>query len=74
MSGIPALLRDGWKDIGKIFTIAVILDVVYEIVVFKWVYPIQALIIACVLALLPYCIIRGLTTRIASRRTASEKA
>jgi len=69
-----ALLREGWKDIGKIFTIAIILDVIYEIVEFKWVYPIQALIIACVLALLPYCIIRGLTTRIASRRTASEKA
>jgi hypothetical protein len=69
-----ALLRDGWKDIGKIFTIAIILDVIYEIVVYKWVYPIQALIIACVLALIPYLIIRGLTTRIASRSRASEKS
>src|SRR5262249_24955113 len=68
-----ALMRDGWKDIGKVFTIAIILDVIYEIVEFKWVYPIQALIIACVLALIPYIVIRGLTMRIVSRMHKSEK-
>jgi len=68
-----ALMRDGWKDIGKVFTIAIILDVIYEIVEFKWVYPIQALIIACALALIPYLVIRGLTTRIVSRTRKSAK-
>jgi hypothetical protein len=63
-----ALLRHGWGDVKKVFIIAIILDIVYEIAVFHWVYPVQALIIAVVLALFPYLIFRGLTNRIAVSR------
>jgi len=62
------LVRQGWSDIGKVFSIAVALDVVYEIVVFHWVYPVQALIIALVLAMVPYLIFRGFSNRIAASR------
>lgn len=62
------LVRQGWGDIGKVFTIAIVLDVIYEIVVFKWVYPVQALIIATVLALIPYLIFRGLANRLKRAR------
>jgi len=62
------LVRQGWADVGKVFTIAIVLDVIYEIVVYRWVYPVQALLIAIVLALIPYLIFRGLVNRIASRR------
>jgi hypothetical protein len=65
------LFKEGWGDIGKVFTIAIVLDVIYEIVVFRWVYPVQALIMATVLALVPYLIFRGLTTRIAGRKRQS---
>ena len=59
------LLRDGWKDIGKIFVLALILDGVYQIIVLRFFYPGEAILVACVLALVPYLILRGLVTRIA---------
>jgi hypothetical protein len=63
-----SLLRDGWGDVRKVFLIALALDVIYEIVALHWVYPVQALIVAIVLAIIPYLFFRGLTTRIAASR------
>ncbi len=62
------MLRDGWKSIGKVFMIALVLDVVYQIIVLRFVYPGEAIIVALVLAILPYLILRGLVTRIARRK------
>jgi hypothetical protein len=62
------LIRDGWKDIGKLFMAAIIIDVIYELYVFRWIYPGQALVVAMILALPAYLIVRGLTNRIARRR------
>lgn len=61
------LLRRGWKDVGKVFLIAVTLDVVYEVIVYHHVYPVQALLVGFVLAILPYLIVRGPASRIARR-------
>lgn len=63
------LLNSGWNDVRKVFLIALGLEVVYQIVVSRWVYPLQALMVAIILALIPYFIFRGLTTRLAARRT-----
>jgi hypothetical protein len=62
------MLGHGWKDVRKVFIIAFVLDVVYELIVFHWVYPVQALLVAFVLAIVPYAAIRGLVTRIMRRR------
>ena len=59
-----ALLQDGWSDVRKVFLMAVGIDLVYQIVVLRWVYPVQALLIAIVLALLPYLVFRGATNRL----------
>lgn len=59
------MLRDGWRDIAKVFVIAMILDTVYQVIVSRWVYPGEMLVVAIVLAVLPYLISRGLVTRIA---------
>jgi hypothetical protein len=59
------LLRDGWKDVAKIFAMALVLDTVYQIVQLRWVHPLQALIVAFTLAFLPYLLLRGPVTRIA---------
>src|SRR5215831_13708484 len=59
------LLREGWKAVGKIFVIAVIIDVVYQIIAVGWFYPLETLIVAIVLALIPYLIFRGIVNRIA---------
>jgi len=59
------LLRQGLADVGKVFIVAVILDLTYEAIVYRWMYPGQALIVAAVLAFIPYLLIRGPVTRIA---------
>ncbi len=54
------LLREGWKDLGKVFLIAVIIDLVYQFIVFRWFYPVYVLLVATLLAFLPYLLmIRG---------------
>ena len=62
-----ALFASGWKDLRKLFFMALTLDAIYQVLEFKWIYPGQALIVACVLAILPYVAVRGLATRLASR-------
>jgi hypothetical protein len=66
------MLRDGWKSVGRIFILAVVLDVVYQLIVIHFVYPGEVIIVAFILAIVPYLIVRGLVTRFArSRMTAS---
>ncbi len=62
------LLHLGWKDVRMVFLMAVLLDSVYQVIVFKWIYLVQAAIVAVVLALVPYGIIRGPVNRLMSRR------
>jgi len=61
------LLRSGWKDIGKIFVVALVLDTVYQVFVLRAFYVVQALIVAAVLAIVPYILVRGPVTRLARR-------
>jgi hypothetical protein len=44
-----------------------VLDVIYQIIVQRFVYPGEALITAFILAIVPYLILRGLVTRIARK-------
>ena len=53
------LLREGWKDVGKVFVLAIVIDLVYQIIAFRWFYPVEALVLATILALVPYVLIRG---------------
>jgi len=61
------LLREGWKAVSKVFIVAVVMDVVYQYLVFRWFYPGEALTVAFVLAFIPYLLIRGPVNRIARR-------
>ena len=58
------LLKDGWKSVGTVFVLALLLDVVYQIVVARFVYPGEAIATAVLLALVPYLILRPLVTRL----------
>jgi hypothetical protein len=64
------LLRSGWKDVGRIFLLALAMDVVYQIIVLRFVYPGEAVIVAIVLAIMPYLIFRGLVTRWARNKNS----
>jgi hypothetical protein len=65
----PASLRERsrqvWTDVGKVFIVAAILDAIYQLIVHAGIFPLELLITAAVLALLPYVVSRGLVTRIA---------
>ena len=56
---------EGWTDVAKVFVLACGIDVVYQIIVLRWVYPGEALIVAIMLSFVPYLLIRGSVTRIA---------
>jgi hypothetical protein len=58
-------LREGWKDVATVFVAAVIIDFIYQIIELRWFYPEEALIVAAILALIPYLLLRGPANRIA---------
>jgi hypothetical protein len=58
------LLKESWNDVTKVFIVAVLIDIVYEIIVFRRIYPGESLIIAAVVALIPYLLIRGPANRL----------
>lgn len=60
-----SLAREGWGDVGRLFCVAVVIDVIYQIIVFHWIYPIQSLVVAAILAIPSYFLVRGLANRIA---------
>ena len=61
------LLREGWKAIARVFVLAVVMDIIYQLIVVRWIYPFETLAIAVLLAVVPYLLIRGPVTRIARR-------
>jgi hypothetical protein len=58
-------LLSGWKDITRIFIVALVLDTVYQLVVLRAVYLWQVLAVAVVCVILPYAVFRGPTAWIA---------
>jgi hypothetical protein len=62
-----ALLQEGWRELTRVFIIAVVVDLIYEKIVFHEIRPGQSLVVAAVLALLPYPLLRGLANRIIRR-------
>jgi hypothetical protein len=69
----PELLRQGWKDVGKVFILAVVLDSIYQLIVHRGVYVLELLITATVLAIVPYVLIRGPVNRIARRKQVRDE-
>jgi hypothetical protein len=58
-------LRRGWRDIRKVFIAATIVDVIYQLVVSRQVRLLQALVVAAILALVPYLLLTGPINRLA---------
>ncbi len=68
-------LRDGWRSVEKVFVLAIVLDLLYQLVVLRGVRPLQTLLVAVTLAIVPYVLLRGpanrLFRRLARRRAAA---
>jgi hypothetical protein len=68
------LLRGAWKDVGKVFIFAVILDAIYQLIQLRAVHLLELLIVAPTLAFVPYVLLRGPVTRLVGafiRRTSA---
>jgi hypothetical protein len=65
----PELLRQGWRDVGKVFVLAVALDAMYQLTVQRGVFLMELFVVATVLAIVPYILIRGPVSRIGAALT-----
>jgi hypothetical protein len=65
------LIRQGWKDVGNVFIVALVLDSIYQVVVHSRIYALELLLTAMILALVPYMIVRGPVNRLARRSAVS---
>jgi hypothetical protein len=63
------LIREGWSSAARIFFLAIVIDVVYQLMVVRWIYPLETLMVAICLALVPYLLIRGPVNRLARTLT-----
>jgi hypothetical protein len=56
------VMMSSWKSVGKVPVIALVIDAAYQAKVFRWFYPVQALIVATLLAIVPYSLLRVRST------------
>jgi len=66
------LLHEGWKSVGRIFILAVVMDLIYQWIQYRWFFPIETIFIAIILAIVPYLVLRGPVNRIWQRRLARQ--
>jgi hypothetical protein len=62
-----SMLKNGWKSVGKVFILAIVLDAVYQYIALRWFYPGEAVLVAIILAIIPYLLVRGPVNRITRR-------
>jgi len=67
------LLMDGWKGISRVFILALVLDVIYQLIEWRTLRPFGALLTAGVLAVVPYALLRGPFNRLVRRARAHRK-
>jgi hypothetical protein len=64
------IAKEAWKHVGKIFILGMILDIVYQLVVIFGLkteakfYPLESIIVAFALAIIPYLLFRGPVNRL----------
>ncbi len=62
-----ARLREAANATARIVLLGLVMDTIYQIIVLQRFFPVEAVIIALLLALVPYVVLRGLALRIARR-------
>ena len=59
------LLHEGWRGAMTPFLLAITLDCIYQLMTIRFVYPLELLFTATLLALVPYALLRGPFNRLA---------
>ena len=68
------LVREGWKSVARVFVLAIVMDVIYQLIVLRWVYPFELILVAILLAVVPYLLIRGPVNRVVRRLRTKREA
>lgn len=63
-----ALVREGWKDVARLLAFITLLDLAFQLYELRWIYPGEAVVIALLLGVIPYLLIRGPVSRLARLR------
>ena len=66
-------VRSGWKDVRNVFVIAAVLDAIYQFIVQQFIYPLELLFTSTLLAVVPYCVLRGPVNRVARKAMARNR-
>jgi hypothetical protein len=67
-------LREALNATARIILLGIAMDVIYQLTVLRTFYPVESVIIAVLLAFVPYLIIRGPVVRALRRRGSEERA
>lgn len=73
-AGRVALLREALNSTARIILLGLVMDMIYQAVVLRTFYPNEAVIIALVLAFVPYVLLRGPIRRAFRRHAAGHAA
>lgn len=60
------LVREAWKSVGRLFIMAVAIDLIYQGIQLGGLRPLQAVFVGVLLGLLPYLVLSGPANRIAN--------
>ena len=63
------LIREGSMAVMRVMVLGAVIDALYQLIVFRWIYPGELVAVVLGLAFLPYVLLRGPIERIASRWT-----
>jgi hypothetical protein len=62
-----AMLRQALHDVGKVLIAGIGLDVIFQLIALRALYPIEAVLVGFLLVALPYQIVRTVVARLASK-------
>ena len=65
----PGLMRSALASVRDLVTVAILLDVIAQLLIFRMVHPGAAVLLGPVLIALPYATSRALTNRVTRRRS-----
>ena len=64
------LLQEGLRAVARVIILGIVMEVIYQLFVFRWLYLGELVIVVLVLAFLPYLLIRGIANRLVRRHVS----
>jgi hypothetical protein len=64
-------MQELWTSVGRVIVLGVLMDAVYQLIVMRWIYPVETIVVVLLLVVIPYMLFRSVVNRIARHRTGS---